>query len=47
MVSFVTCPNKDKMQSFMLTDAEVETIQKRGNNYYNFDKSLYPATPEE
>lgn len=45
---FDTCPNKDKMQSFMLTDAEVEAYtKKRGNNYYNFDKSLYPATPEE
>lgn len=43
---FDTCPHKDKLSSFMLTDAEVEeyTIQ-RGNNYYTFDKSLYPATP--
>jgi hypothetical protein len=44
---FDTCPNKDKMATFMLTDAEVEAYTvKRGNNYYNFDKSLYPATPE-
>jgi nucleotide-binding universal stress UspA family protein len=44
---FDTCPNKDKMETFMLTDAQVEAYtKKRGNNYYNFDKSLYPATPE-
>jgi hypothetical protein len=44
---FDTCPNKDKMETFMLTDAEVAAYTKqRGNNYYNFDKSLYPATPE-
>lgn len=44
---FDTCPNKDKMATFMLTDEEVEAYTvKRGNNYYNFDKSLYPATPE-
>lgn len=44
---FDTCPNKDKMATFMLTDAEVAAYTKqRGNNYYNFDKSLYPATPE-
>lgn len=45
---FDTCPHKDKLMSFMLTDAEVEAYtQKRGNNYYTFDKSLYPATPLE
>lgn len=44
---FDTCPNKDKLQTFMLTDKEVEAYtKKRGNNYYNFDKSLYPRTPE-
>lgn len=44
---FDTCPNKDKIETFMLTDAEVEAYTiKRGNNYYNFDKTLYPATPE-
>jgi hypothetical protein len=45
---FDTCPNKDHMEAFMLTDKEVEEYtKKRGNNYYSFDKSLYPATPEE
>lgn len=45
---FDACPNKDKKQTFMLTDAEVEEYTKmRGNNYYTFDKSLYPATPEK
>lgn len=44
---FDTCPNKDKKNTFMLTDAEVEAYtKKRGNNYYSFDKSLFPATPE-
>ncbi|MBH1939807.1 transglutaminase domain-containing protein [Mobilitalea sibirica] len=45
---FDTCPTKDKFRAFMLTDAEVEAYTKsRGNKYYNFDKSLYPATPDE
>lgn len=45
---FDTCPNKDKLETFMLTDAEVEEYtKKRGNNYYNFDRSLYPPTPEK
>ena len=45
---FDSCPNKDHMDSFMLTDKEVEAYTiKRGNNYYNFDKTLYPATPEK
>lgn len=45
---FDTCPNKDKQESFMLTDNEVEEYtRQRGNNYYTFDKSLYPATPLE
>lgn len=45
---FDTCPNKDHVDAFMLTDKEVEAYtEKRGNNYYTFDKSLYPATPEE
>lgn len=44
---FDTCPNKDKMEAFMLTDAEVEAYTiKRGNNYYTFDRTLYPETPE-
>ena len=43
-----SCPHKDKIESFMLTDAEVAAYtKKRGNNYYTFDTSLYPATPEE
>ncbi len=45
---FDSCPNRDHMESFMLTDKQVEEYtKKRGNNYYNFDKSLYPATPEK
>lgn len=45
---FDACPNKDKKQTFMLTDKEVEEYTKqRGNNYYTFDKTLYPATPEK
>ncbi|HKL79811.1 MAG TPA: immunoglobulin-like domain-containing protein [Mobilitalea sp.] len=45
---FDTCPHKDKFDSFMLTDEQVkEYTKKRGNNYYNFDKTLYPATPVE
>lgn len=45
---FDTCPHKDKFASFMLTDAQVkEYTEMRGNNYYNFDKTLYPATPVE
>ncbi len=45
---FDSCPNKDHKESFMLTDKEVEEYtKKRGNNYYTFDKSLYPATPEK
>lgn len=45
---FDSCPNKDHRESFLLTDKEVEEYTRlRGNNYYNFDKSLYPATPEE
>lgn len=43
---FDSCPNRDHKETFMLTDKEVEEYTKiRGNNYYNFDKSLYPATP--
>ena len=45
---FDSCPNKDRQESFMLTDKQVEEYTKqRGNNYYTFDKSLYPATPEK
>ncbi len=45
---FDSCPHKDHKQTFMLTDKEVEEYTKiRGNNYYTFDKSLYPRTPEQ
>lgn len=45
---FDSCPHKDHFDTFMLTDKEVEEYtQKRGNNYYTFDKTLYPATPDE
>lgn len=45
---FDSCPNRDHLESFMLTDKQTEEYtKKRGNNYYVFDKSLYPATPEE
>lgn len=45
---FDSCPNKDHKESFMLTDKQVEELTKiRGNNYYVFDKSLYPATPDK
>lgn len=43
-----SCPNVDHKESFMLTDSQLEALsQKRGNNYYNYNKSLYPATPKE
>jgi hypothetical protein len=45
---FDSCPNKDHKPSFMLTDDEVAALTKeRGNNYYTFDTSLYPATPKK
>ena len=45
---FDSTPHKDHKQTFMLTDQEVaEYTELRGNNYYTFDKSLYPRTPEE
>jgi hypothetical protein len=44
---FDACPNKDHKPTFMLTDQQVEELTKeRGNNYYVYDKSLYPVTPE-
>ncbi len=44
---FDACPNKDHKASFLLTDQQVEELTKeRGNNYYVYDKSLYPAMPE-
>ena len=43
-----SCPNKDHKESFMMTDAKLEQLSReRGNNYYNYNKDLYPATPEE
>lgn len=45
---FDSCPNKDHKETFMMTDAEVEAYtNQRGNNYYTFDKTKFPATPEE
>lgn len=45
---FDSCPNKDHRKTFMLTDAEAEELTEiRGNNYYTFDNSKYPKTPEE
>ncbi|HHX55482.1 MAG TPA: DUF5011 domain-containing protein [Clostridiales bacterium] len=38
-----TTPQRDYIQAFMLTDAEVEAYTARSNrNYYTYDKSLYP-----
>lgn len=38
--------NNDRKETFMLTDAELEAINKtRKNYYYKFDESLYPRTP--
>ncbi len=43
-----SCPNSDHQESFMLTDSELESLSaRRGNNYYNYNKSLYPSTPEK
>ncbi|HWT75748.1 MAG TPA: transglutaminase-like domain-containing protein [Mobilitalea sp.] len=43
---FDSCPNKDHVETFMLTDKELDEFAKtRGSYYYNRDKSLYPATP--
>ncbi len=45
---FDSCPTRDKHEGFMMTDKQVEDYTvMRGNNYYTFDHSLYPATPEE
>ncbi len=45
---FDSCPHKDHKETFMLTDEEAaEYTEIRGNNYYTFDKSLYPRTPEQ
>jgi transglutaminase-like putative cysteine protease len=45
---FDSCPNKDHLETFMLTDKELDDFAElRGSYYYNRDESLYPATPEE
>lgn len=45
---FDSCPHKDHVETFMLTDDELDAFAKtRGKYYYNRDKSLYPATPKE
>lgn len=45
---FDSCPNKDHVETFMLTDKELDAFAKtRGDYYYNRDKSLYPATPDK
>lgn len=35
----------DRFDCFLKTDAEVAEYSKSYRNYYNFDKSLHPATP--
>lgn len=44
---FDTCPHHRKFPyvCFLRTDAEVEEYTKINKNYYNFDKTKYPATP--
>lgn len=45
---FDSCPNRDHVETFMLTDKELDEFAKtRGDYYYNRDKSLYPATPDK
>lgn len=45
---FDSCPNKDKKESFYMTESEVEAFTKsRGKNYYVYDKSLIDVTPVE
>ena len=49
---FDTCPHSSKypFNGFLRTDAEVAEYSKKRKdkrNYYTFDKSLYPATPDE
>lgn len=44
---FDTCPHHKKYPyvCFLRTDEEVEEYTKINKNYYNFDKTKYPATP--
>ncbi|HHU71775.1 MAG TPA: DUF5011 domain-containing protein, partial [Clostridiales bacterium] len=45
---FDSCPNKDKKDSFYLTESEVERLTElRGKNYYVYDKTLIDVTPVE
>ncbi len=45
---FDTSPTLYPFDTFMMTDKQTEEYTaQRGNNYYDFDHSLYPATPEE
>lgn len=45
---FDSCPNKDKKDSFYLTESEVEALtESRGKNYYIYDKTLIDVTPVE
>jgi hypothetical protein len=45
---FDATPHNDGAETFMLTDAEVEAYTRKvGRNYYTFDKSKYPRTPQE
>lgn len=43
-----TCPQPypNKEGCFLLTDKQVAEYSKKQKDYYSFDKSLYPATPE-
>ena len=43
---FDSTRHKDKKDCFMLTDHELEELNKTRNNYYyKYDESLYPRTP--
>ncbi|HHX12161.1 MAG TPA: DUF5011 domain-containing protein, partial [Clostridiales bacterium] len=43
-----SCPNKDKKESFYMTESEVEALtESRGKNYYVYDKTLIDVTPAE
>ena len=45
---FDSCPHpKPYMDTCLFTDAELEWYNQRVVDYYLYDKSLYPATPEE
>lgn len=45
---FDSCPHKDHVETFMLTDEELDAFTRtRGKYYYNRDKTLYPETPKK